>query len=171
MSESATNTGLRGVVRRNPLQAAKFVAILFSLAVGVSGFFRVVDLSVILDGRLLGDGQFFALLFVPLVSLGLVFLVTVELLVSGVRALRADEPITAQIPGGVGYVLIRGAEAAMAVLGVLVIVATVPILVAESTPAPVGVGIMLLLMAVGVGILGASLVRSAAELFVYSGTG
>lgn len=171
MSHSASNSGLRSAVRRKPLQATKFLVIVLSLVVGIGGFLRIIDLSALVDGRLLGDGQLLALLLIPLVSLGLVFLVFIELLVTGYRALRAEEPITNQITGRTGYVLIRGAEAAIAIIGVMVIFAALPTLFAESTPAPAGVGILLLLMAVGLGILCTSLVRAATELFVYSGTG
>lgn len=159
------------VARRKPLQAGKFLVIVLSLVLGIGGFVGLIDLPALVDGRFLGDGQLLALVLVPLVSLGLVFLVFVEVLVSGYRALRADESVTERIAGRPGYLLLRGLEAAIAIVGVIVIVTALPVLFAESTPAPAGVGIMLLLMAVGLGILCTSLVRASAELFVYSGPG
>lgn len=161
--------GLPGAVRRKPLQAGKFVGILLSLVLGVGGFFRVIDPEAIVGDPLLGDGQFLALVLVPLIALLLVFLVFAETVVTAYRVLRSDRSIGEQISGRYGYVLIRAAEAAVAVVGVAIIATALPPLFAESTPAPAGVGIMLLLLAVGIGILFASLVRSTAELFVYGG--
>lgn len=161
--------GVPGIVREKPLQAGKFVGVLLALALGVGGFFRVVDATAIVGDPLLGDGQFLALVLVPLVSLGLVGLVLAETVVTGYRVLRSGEPVGDLIAGRRGYVLLRGAEALVAVVGVAIVAAALPPLFADSTPAPAGVGIMLLLLAVGLGILVVSLVRSAAELFVYRG--
>lgn len=158
---------LPSVVRRKPLQAGKFLVILVSLLLGVAGFFRIVDARALVDHPLLGDGQFLALILIPLLSLGLVGLVFAETVVWGYRLLRSEESIGDWTAGGIGYLLIRGAEAVVALVGVAIIVTALPPLFAESTPAPAGVGIMLLLMAVGLAILVTSLVRSAAELFVY----
>lgn len=155
------------VVRENPLQAGKFVGILLAIAMGVAGFFRLIDAQGLLDNPLLGDGQFLALIAIPLVGLGLVCLVFVETLVTAYRVLRSDTPISEQITDRVGYIVLRSVEAGIAVIGVMIIGAALPVLFAESTPAPAGVGVMLLLFGVGLGILFASLVRSSAELFVY----
>ncbi len=155
------------VVRENPLQAGKFVGILLALAMGVAGFFRIIDAQGLLGNPLLGDGQFLALITIPLVSLGLVCLVFVETLVTTYRVLRSDAAISEQITDRVGYILLRSVEAGIAVIGVIIIGTALPVLFAESTPAPAGVGAMLLLFGVGIGILLASLVRSSAELFVY----
>jgi len=160
---------LRSVVRQKPLQAGKFLGILLSLVLGVAGFFRVVDARALVDNPVLGDGQFLALILIPLLSLALVGLVFLETLVSGYRLFRSEESLGDWTAGRAGYLLIRGAEAAVALVGVAIVAAALPPLFAESTPAPAGVGIMLLLMAVGLGILVTSLVRSAAELFVYRG--
>lgn len=169
MSRHGRLGALPNAIRRKPLQTAKFAGILLTLVLGVGGFVRVVDATAV-AGPLLGDGQFLALIGVPLVGLGLVVLVFVETLVSGYRTLWSDEPIGEQVRGRWGYVLIRGVEAAAALLGTALGLAALPSLFAESTPAPAGVGIMLLLLVVGVGVLFASLLRSAAELFVYAGT-
>lgn len=171
MPQHARSTTLPSVIKKKPLQAAKFVGILLSLVLGVGGFFRIINATAIIGDPFLGDGQFLALVLIPLVSLGLVVLVFVETLVSCYHSLRSDDSITEQLTGRSGYVLIRGAEAAMAIVGVTIIVAALPPLFAESTPAPAGVGIMLLLGAVGLGILFTSLVRSSVELFVYGGSG
>lgn len=162
-------TDIPGVIRKKPLQAAKFAGIPLALVLGVAGFFRLIDAKAILDGPLLGDGQFLALILIPVVSLVLIFVVFLETIVTGYRIFQSDEPITDHIKGRLGYTLIRGAEAAIAIVGVTIIFAALPPLFAESTPAPAGVGIMLLLMVVGIGILVASFVRSSAELFVYRG--
>jgi formate-dependent phosphoribosylglycinamide formyltransferase (GAR transformylase) len=79
-------------------------------------------------------------------------------------------PFSEQFSGRAGYILLRGVEAGIAIVGVLLMVAAIPVLFAESTPAPAGVGIMLLLMAVGLGILLTSFVRAGAELFIYRDT-
>lgn len=159
--------GLPSVVKRKPLQAVKFVGILLAIVLGVGGFFRIINAKAIIDGPLLGDGQFLALILIPLLSFGLVFVVFVETLITGYRSLRTDESVKEQLTGRAGYLLLRGAEAAVAVTIMFI---AVPVLFAESTPAPAGVGIMLLLMAVGLGILIASFIRSFAELFIYDGS-
>lgn len=163
------SSGLPDAVRRKPLQAAKLVGTLLVIVLGIGGFFRVISAGAVVDDPLLGDGQFLALLLIPIIGVGLVVVVFLEALVTGYRVFRADEPVSEQAAGRAGYVLIRGAEVAVAVVGVLVMLAALPVLFAESTPAPAGVGIMLLLAAVGVGILVTSFVRSFAELFVYDG--
>lgn len=160
--------GILSVIRRKPVQAGKFVAILLSIVLGVGGFFRIIDVTALIDDPLLGDGQFLALVLLPLVSLGLVLLVFAETLVTGYHVIRSDESLTEQMAGRVGYVLLRGAEAGVALVGVTIMITALPLLFTESTPAPAGVGIMLLLMAVGLTILFTSFVRSSAELFVYS---
>lgn len=161
--------GIPSVVKQKPLQASKFVGILLTLVLGAGGFLRVIDATAIIGDPRLGDGQFLALILLPLIGLGLVVLVFVETLVTGYRSLRSDEPITDQIAGRAGYVLLRAAEAAVAIAGVTLMFTALPSLFAESTPAPAGVGIMLLLAAVGVGILVTSFIRATAELFVYGG--
>jgi hypothetical protein len=159
--------GLPSAIVRKPLQTGKFAAILLALALGVGGFLRLFDAAALVDDPLLGDGQFLALVLLPILSLGLVLLVFVETVVTGYRVLRSEESLGEQIAARPGYALLRGAEAAVAVVGVTIMAAALPALFAASTPAPAGVGIMLLLAAVGVGILLASLLRSAAELLVY----
>lgn len=163
-------SGLTSVVKKKPLQAGKFGGILLALGLGIGGFFRIIDASAIIDGPALVDGQFLALIFIPLVSLGLVVLVFAETLITGYRSIRADEAIRDQLTGRAGYILLRGVEAGFAFVGVTVMFTALPVLFAESTPAPAGVGIMLLLMAVGLGILVTSFVRSIAELFIYDGS-
>lgn len=167
MTRHGRSSGIPSVIKRKPLQAGKFVGILLSLVLGVGGFLRIIDARAIIDDPLLGDGQFLALILIPLLSLGLVFLVFVETLVTGYRILRSGESIEDQIAGQAGYMMIRGAEAAIAIVGLILIFAALPTLFAESTPSPAGIGIMLLLMAVGLGILFTSFVRSTAELVVY----
>lgn len=167
MTQSSTSTAILNVITEKPLQASKFVGILLVLALGIAGFFRILDARSLLGGHVLGDGQFLALIAIPLVSLGLVCLVFVETLVTGYRVLRSDTSISEQVSGRVDYILLRAAEAAIAVVGVTLLVAALPPLFAASTPAPAGVGIMLLLFAVGIGILIVSFVRSTAELFIY----
>lgn len=160
-------TVIPSVLREKPLQAGKFLGILLALTMGVAGFFRIIDAGILIDDPVLGDGQFLALIAIPLVSFGLVCLVVVETLVTAARVLRSDTAISEQLAGRLGYVLLRSIEAGIALLGVLLMISVVPVLVAESTPAPAGVGAMLLLFAVGVGILVVSLIRSSLELFVY----
>lgn len=154
-------------LRRKPLQAGKFIGVLLALVLGLAGFFRVIDATVLVDDPLLADGQFLALVLLPLVGLALVILVFVETVVAAVRAVLSEDGLLARVRGRPGYVLLRGAEAGFAVLGVLVMASVLPVLVAESTPAPAGVGGMLLLAAVAVGILVVSLARTTVELFVY----
>lgn len=167
MTQSSLSPVITNAVSEKPLQASKFVGILFVLTLGVAGFFRILDAQRLIDGPALGDGQFLALIAIPIVSLALVCLVVVETFVTGYRVLRSDTPISEQASGRVAYILLRSAEAAVAVVGVSLMVAALPPLFAPSTPAPAGVGIMLLLFAVGIGILIVSFARSTAELFVY----
>lgn len=167
MTQSNRTTVIPNVVREKPLQASKFVGILLALTFGVTSFFRIIDARRLLNDPLLGDGQFLALVTIPLVSLGLVWLVFVETLVTGYRILRSDTAISEYISDRVGYIVLRSVEAVIALLGVTLMVSVLPLLFAESTPAPAGVGAMLLLFAVGIGILFMSLVRSSVELFVY----
>ena len=155
------------VVKRKPLQAGKLVGILLTVVLGAGGFFRIFNANAIVDNPTLADGQFLALILLPLVSFGLVLVVFVETLFTGYRSLRSNASITDQLTGQAGYTLLRGAEAAVAVIGVTIMFIALPVLFAESTPAPAGVGIMLLLMAVGLGILFISFIRSFAEIFVY----
>lgn len=161
-------TNLLSVIGKKPLQAAKFVGISLTVVLGIGGFFRIISATAIVDGPTLGDGQFLALILIPLLSLGLVFLVLIETLITGYRSLRANESFKEQVTGRTGYVLLRGAEATVAIAGVTIMVTAFPVLLAESTPAPAGVGIMLLLMAVGLGILITSFVRSLAEITIYA---
>lgn len=154
----------------NPLQSTKFVGCLLSLALGVAGFFRIIDPRMLLDMPMGGDSQFLALILVPLVSLLLVFVVFLETLHTGYRVILSNDSITDQIAGQFGYILVRGIEAVIAFIGVTIIFTAFPVLLAESTPAPAGVGLMLLFMLVGISILIASLVRSGAELFIYRET-
>lgn len=167
MSQHTHVSRLHGVVKTKPLQTAKFVGILLALVFAIAGFFRILEPGALTEGPMLLDGQFLALILLPLVSLGLVLLVSVETLVSGYRSLRSERALRDQIDGRVGYLFLRGAEAGLALLGVLLMAAAVPPLLAESTPAPAGVGIMLLLFVIALAILCVSFVRSAAELFVY----
>lgn len=154
---------------QKPLQTGKFVGILTALGLALAGFFRIINAKGFFGGSMLGDGQFLALVLLPLVGLGLVGLVFVETVVSGYQSLRSDQSLREQASGSPGYLLLRSLEAGVAILGVVVMGTALPVLVAENTPAPAGVGIMLLLFAVGLGILGMSLVRSTAELFVFDG--
>lgn len=156
------------MIRRKPVQVGKFVVILLAIVLGIGGFFRIIDATAIVNDPLLGDGQFLALVLLPLVSLGLVLLVFAETLVTGYHVIRSDKSIMEQVVGRVGYILLRGLEAGIALVGVTIMIIALPQLLAESTPAPAGVGIMLLLTAVGLAILFTSFVRSSAELFVYT---
>lgn len=153
------------------MQTGKFVGILLALVLAVAGFFRLLDARAIVEGPMLGDGQLLALVLLPIVSLGLVIVVFIETLVCGYRSLRSERSLGEQVSGRPGYLVLRGAEAGLAILGVAIMTTAVPQLFAESTPAPAGVGIMLLLFVVGFAILFVSLVRSAAELFVYGEAG
>lgn len=159
---------LPGTVQRYPLQTGKFVGILLAGVLFVGGFFRLLD-GALTGDSVLGDGQFLALVLLPVVGFGLVTVVFLETLLAGYRIVQSDRSIGEQLAGRSGYVLLRGVEAGIAVVGVLVAASALPSLFAESTPAPVGVGIMLLLAVVTLAILFASLVRSGAELFVYGG--
>lgn len=169
MSRSPRLAQLPQTFTAKPLQTVKFVGIVLTIITGFSGFFRLIDASVLLGDSLLADGQFLVLVLIPLLSLGLVGIVSAETLISGYRILRSDEPLADQIAGRHGYVVIRGLEAVIALIGVTIVVTALPPLFAETTPAPAGVGILLLLMAVGLGILFMSFVRSGAELFVFRG--
>ena len=159
---------LPATVQRHPLQTGKFVGVLLAVVLFVGGFLRLLD-GALAGDSLLGDGQFLALVLLPVVGFGLVAVVFLETLVAGYRVVRSDRSVGEQLSGRGGYVLLRGLEAGIAVLGVLVMSSALPSLFAESTPAPIGVGIMLLLAVVTLAILFASLVRSGAELFVYGG--
>lgn len=160
-------TALWAVLRRKPLQAGKLLGCSLAVVLGLGGFFRIVDASGLFNDPLLGDGQFLALVLIPVVGLGLVGVVFLETLATGYRCLRSDAPIGEQATRRVGYTLLRAVEAGIALVGVAVMALAVPVLLAASTPAPAGVGIMLLLLVVGLGILLASFVRSLAELVVY----
>ena len=167
MTHHKRSSHLREALKTKPLQTAKFLGILFVLVFAIAGFLRIIDPSSFMQGPMSLDGQFLALILLPLVSFGVVLLVVVETLVSGYRSLRSERAFRDQIDGRVGYLLLRSAEAGLALLGMLLLTAAVQPLFAESTPAPAGVGIMLLLFVIGLGILCVSFVRSAAELFVY----
>jgi hypothetical protein len=167
MSQGEQRSTVPAVIKRKPVQAGKFIAILLVLVLGIGGFLRVISAEAIVNDPLLGDGQFLALVFVPLLGLGLMLLVFLESLVAGYRVLRSDASISDQVTGRWGYLLIRGAEAGTAIVGVMVVFATLPLLFAETTPAPAGVGLLLVLFVVGLGVLFIGFVRSSAELFVY----
>lgn len=167
MTRQKTTSEVTSLVIQKPLQAAKFGGILLTLVLGIAGFFRLIDARAILDAPLLGDGQFLAMILIPVASLLLICVVFLETLVTGYRLFQSEAPLRDHLNRRRGYVLLRCAEAAIALVGVTVIVAALPTLFAESTPSPVGVGIMLLLMIVGLGTLVMSFVRSSAELFVY----
>jgi len=171
MSQGGQRSTVPAVIKRKPVQAGKFIAVLVVLVLGIGGFFRVISAEGIFDAPLLGDGQFLALVFVPLLGLGLMVLVFLEVLVAGYRVLRSDASIRAQVTGRWGYLLIRGAEAATAIVGVTIILATLPLLFAETTPTPAGVGLLFVLFVTGLGILFTGFVRSCVELFVYDNLG
>lgn len=156
-------------VRNKPLQAGKFGGILLALLVGVAGFFRIIDASAFIDDPLLADGQFLALILLPLVSLVLVIVVSFEAVVTVYRFLRAEGSVTGRIDSGTGYLLLRGVEAGIALLGVTIMLSVLPTIFADSTPAPAGVGALLLLMVVGMAVLVTSFVRSAVELWTVPG--
>jgi len=168
MTQHGGGIGIPGVIRNKPLQVGKFVGILLALVLGIGGFFRIINATAIIGDPRLGDGQLLALILIPLISFGLVVLVFVETLVTGYRILCSDEPVRTQVTERTGYMLLRGVEATIAVIGVLIMATALPVLFADSTPAPAGVGVMLLLMVVGLGIFLASLLRSAAEVLVYT---
>ncbi len=170
MTTNSRFIGLTSTLQEKPLQAGKFMGILLGLVLGVAGFFRLIDASAVIDGPMLGDGQLLALIVIPLISLGLVGVVFVETVLSVYRSVRAEASLSEQFSGRIGYMLLRGVEAGIAIVGVLLMVAAIPVLFAESTPAPAGVGIMLLLMVVGLGILLTSFIRAGAELFIYRDT-
>lgn len=151
-----------------PLQAAKFRSILLALVLAVAGFFRLLDPAAAGGAPTLLDGQFLALVLLPVVSLGLILIVFIETVVSGFRSLRSDRRISDQLHGRTGYFLLRGTEAGLAVIGLAIMASAVPVLMSESTPAPAGVGVMLLLFVVGLGIMFVSLVLSSAEPFIYT---
>lgn len=164
MRRQDRNTGIRSFVGSKPLQASKLGGISLALLLGVAGFFRIVSADAFIDHPALADGQFLALLFIPLVSLVLICIVVCETLVSSYRVLRADRSIREQLAARPGYAILRGAEAAVAVVGFGIILLALPVLFADSTPAPAGVGLMLGLAIVGLGILFVSLVRTLLEL-------
>lgn len=160
-------TGIRSFVRSKPLQASKLVGVLLTLVFGIAGFFRLINANLFIDHPLLADGQFLALIFIPLISLLLICIVVGETLVTSYRVFRADDSIREQISAHPGYTVLRSVEAAISATGFGIILLALPILFADSTPAPVGVGLMLALMVVGLGILVASLIRTLLELFFH----
>jgi hypothetical protein len=87
-----------------------------AVMLGLGGFFRVVDARGLFDNPLLGDGQFLALVLLPVVGLGLVGVVFLETLATGYRCLRTDTPIRKQATRRIGYTLVRIAEAGIALL-------------------------------------------------------
>lgn len=167
MTHQKTTLGVSSVVTQKPLQSAKFGGILLILVLGFAGFFRLIDAGAILDAPMLGDSQFLAIILIPVASLLLICVVFLETLVTGYRIFQSNASFKNHFNRRRGYVLLRGAEAGIATVGVTIVVAALPTLFAESTPSPIGVGIMLLLFIVGIGILIMSFVRSSAELFVY----
>lgn len=168
MDQPSRLTRVSTVSKHKPLQTAKFVGILLSVILGFGGFFRIINATALFGKSFLGDGQLLAIILLPLIGLGLACIVFLETLVTGYRSFRSADTFRKQINNRPGYILVRGVEATIAVVGVTVIVTAVPRLVADSTPSPAGVGIMLLLMVIGLGIMGASLVRTTAELVVYA---
>lgn len=164
MSQHEPSRGIRRTIARKPLQAGKFVGILLALLFGIGGFLRIFNLRAVIGHPTLADGQFLAIVLIPLVSLGLVVVVVLETIVDGYRSIRSDESIQQQLTGRPTYVLLRVIEAAIAVTGVAIMVAALPVLFAESTPAPAGVGLMLLLLVIGFAILLTSFIRSGVEL-------
>lgn len=167
MSQSAPVTGIQSVMKAKPLQTGKFVGILLTLILGVAGFFRLIDVGSVIEGTRLLDSQLLALILIPILSFALICIVFLELLVTGIQVLRSEQSLSEQISGRHGYVMLRGLEAILGIIGVLIMSAVIPVLFADSTPAPAGVGAMLLLMIVGIGLLIVSFIRSSAELFVY----
>lgn len=169
MARYAPPTVIPAKIRNKPLQAGKFGGILLALVLGIAGFFRIIDASAMIDDPLVADGQFLALLLLPLVSLLLVCIVSLEAVVAGYRLVRGEGSVTADVDGGTGYLVLRAAEAGIALLGVTIMLSVLPTLFADSTPAPAGVGALLLLMVVGLAILITSFVRSAVELWTAPG--
>lgn len=55
MTQLSRAIAIPNVVRENPLQAGKFVGILLALAMGVAGFFRMIDVRSLLSNPLAGD--------------------------------------------------------------------------------------------------------------------
>lgn len=151
-----------------PLQAGKFIGIILAFIFAIAGFFRFINFTSIVGDPRLGDGQLLVLLVLPLLSLALVVVVFLETLRDGYRFLRRDTSLSEWVSGRWGYLVIRGAESLIALVGVGIMVAVVPVLFAANTPAPIGVGVMLLMGLVAVFILIASFVRSATELFVFT---
>jgi hypothetical protein len=136
-------------LRRKPLQTAKLLGCFLSVVLGVGGFLRIIGARGPIDNPLLGDGQFLALVLLPVVSLGLVSVVFVETLATGYRCLRSDTSMGEQATRRIGYTLLRAAEAGIALAGVAVMALSVPVLLAESPPAPADVGILVLTLLVG----------------------
>ncbi|MFW6320430.1 MAG: hypothetical protein ACOC0Z_01155 [Halohasta sp.] len=158
---------LLAALGHRPLQASKLIAVILGLLFGFVGTVRFLGAGRVVDGSVLADGEFLALVFVPVVGLAVIGIVSVETLHAGYRVLRAERSIQLQASGRVGYVLIRGIEAATAVVGLAVIAELAPRLFAYAMPAPTGVGPLFGLTGVGTAVLVASLVRSAAELWYF----
>lgn len=111
------------------------------------------------------DGQFLALVLVPLISLGLVGVVCLETLVTVIRSVRADASLVAQLTQHPGYTLVRCVEALIAVTGAGGVLLAGATLTTESMPAPVGVGLLLFAMGIGFLILVASIGRVLIEVY------
>lgn len=158
----------RSFVAAKPLQTGKLVGILLVLLLGFLGFFRILSADAVIDNPALADGQFLAIVFVPLLGLALVCVVVLETLVSGYRAVRSERPIREQLAARPGYVVLRTAEAAVALFGLALLGLALPVLLSESLPAPAGVGLMLGLLVVGLAILVAGFVRALFELYVHA---
>ena len=150
-----------------PLQVGKLAAISLTLLLGFVGFFRISSADALIDNPVLADGQFLALLVLPVISFALICLVVCESLVTGYRVLRTDRSLRNQLTDRVGYTILRGIEAAVAFATLVLMFLALPPLFAETTPAPAGVGLILAIFMAGLVTLGASLVRAALELVYY----
>jgi len=133
---------------------------------GIGDFVRVISMDAVVDNPLT-DGQFLALVFVPVVGVAVIGIVTVEAVLTGYHVVCSDDSIRAQASGRLGYILIRTIEAGVAVVGLLFVVLTASTLFSYSMPPPVSVGLLVGLTAVSGAALIASLVRSVTELWYF----
>lgn len=90
MPRQKSTSGVLGVVTQKPIQLAKFGGILLTLVFGIAGFFRLIDARAIIDAPMIGDGQFLALILIPLASFLLICVVFLETLVTGYCLFQSD---------------------------------------------------------------------------------
>lgn len=146
----------RQFLRAKPLQACKLVAIAVVVPVGVAVFVGLLPTADV--------GMLFLL---PLLALALVFVVTAETLVAGVRLVSAGGSLTDRFGERPVYAVVRAAEVLAVLLSVGVFASVLSLIPSGPMAGPGAIGLWMLMVALGVVVVAASLVRAVTEFYYY----